>query len=242
MRYLKRKTVLFSLIGLIVGNCCIFATPPKRVRLPDKYLISPIKLDLPVEPSIPEKLNSEKIKKEKFISPLFKSVLSIPKSFSCPMPSCKIPDFTTPKHKTENIDQTINKLTSRILERLDCDNPTYITNFTKQLLRHIYLNYELGKEAIVAGIIYWDRIDSDFLLKILKFEDDSYIYVLASLFCIADKCVGNDMYSPTSKFWAKICNIDKRKVIEYERYLCMYFDFNLYIHSQEYQIYEKALI
>lgn len=250
MLYPKRKIRLFSLIfstGLLINNFCAFATSPEKANFFD-----PPTEDLLYSLPTPEKpYFIKKAKKANSTSPIVKDTLSTQELSIYPYASPYVvshiaPQSThvkqeAPSYSKEDIDRLLTKIATRITERIDCDEQEYIMNYTKRLLLHVYKNYNLNEEIILATVIYWDKLNSDFLSTILKREESSYIYALTSLLCMADKFMGNDTYFPTAKFWATMCNTDTAKVIEYEKDLCMYFKFNLFISPEEYQIYKKFM-
>lgn len=242
----KRKIRLLSLIlstGFLINNFCAFATSPEKAGFFNPNTHDPLHT-LPT----PEKPNPiRRVKKSESTSPIFKTFLSPQRSSIYPYVSPRVYSNFAPikmeavKTIDEATDRKIDKITSLIVERLDCNEPEYIRDYTKRLLLHVYKNHEASEEIILIAAIYWNRIDSDFLFNILRRDEKSYAYTMASLLCIADKFAGSDTYFPTARYWSKMCNTDLDKVIEYERDLCIHFNFNLSIPTEEYQLYETLL-
>lgn len=109
------------------------------------------------------------------------------------------------------------------------------------LIEFIYT--DLKPELLITVVCYWDRIDYIKLIrdtKDEKNESERFFYTLITLFCIADKFIGNRSQEFIKK-WSKIASISKNELVNYERVLLKNLDYRLYVSREDYLHYKKIL-
>ena len=136
----------------------------------------------------------------------------------------------------ENVSSHMAKQAKIEYQKIKC----YIKNFL--LNKNLY--NQLNPELLIAVMCYWDKIN---LVKLIddtkkeKNELDRFFYTLLTLFCLADKFAGDDLYDSTTGKWAQIGLVQRKKLIHYEKVLLENLDYRLYISREDYLKYKEIL-
>lgn len=136
----------------------------------------------------------------------------------------------------ENVSSHMAKQAKIEYQKIKC----YIKNFL--LNKNLY--NQLNPELLIAVMCYWDKIN---LVKLIddtkkeKNELDRFFYTLLTLFCLADKFAGDDLYDSTTGKWAQIGLVQRKKLIHYEKVLLENLDYRLYISQEDYLKYKEIL-
>lgn len=166
------------------------------------------------------------------------------------------------------MDYIIENVSSHMADRatIACQR---IKCYIKNILLNKSLYNQLTPELLITVMCYWDRIDYIKLIrdtKDEKNESERFFYTLITLFCIADKFTGDDLYNATVSEWAEIAFelkpklkdefdlhsfivhkraiidwILKPKLIHYEKVLLKNLDYRLYVSREDYLHYKKIL-